>query len=215
MLITDIPICRDTTVRFFSLKPVCGRLDLPCLKTCQWRKSHWSKSWSHALLLPPLSLLYRSIPRSLTDRCHSSCRVMMARTRPWLFKEQGRRKQQVRGSSDESQKSTSYVPPPVTVPDLSNLFKLNIHRDYWHHQNVVRALGKSRWIDAKAWMYSAVINLCYVCGDESLRFWLNQMAKWPHVLLPVLHPCYLCHYPSSKSTLAIPNLPSILNYLIS
>lgn len=76
MLITEIPICRDTTVRFSILKPVCRRLDLPCLKTCQWCKSHWSKSWSHALLLPPLSLLLCSIPGSLTDRCHFSLSIL-------------------------------------------------------------------------------------------------------------------------------------------
>lgn len=77
MLITEIPICRDTTVRFSFLKPVCRRLDLPCLKTCQWCKSLWSKSWSHALLLPSLSLLRCSIPGSVTGRCHFSLLTKM------------------------------------------------------------------------------------------------------------------------------------------
>ena len=82
MLITEIPIYGDTTVRFSFLKPVCDRLDLPCLKTCQWCKSHWFKSRSHALLLPPLSRLYCSIPGSLTDRCHFSLRTLMVWARP-------------------------------------------------------------------------------------------------------------------------------------
>lgn len=57
MLIAKIHIYRDSTVRFSFLKPVCKRLCLPCPKTCQRCKSGWSKSWSHALLLSPLSLL--------------------------------------------------------------------------------------------------------------------------------------------------------------
>lgn len=87
MLISEIPIFRDRTVRFSFLKPVCKRLDLPCLKTCQWCKSHWSKSWSHALLLPPLSLLYCSTLSSLTDRCHFSLHTLMDTT--LAFKRQG------------------------------------------------------------------------------------------------------------------------------
>lgn len=119
MLITEIPICRDTTVRFSFLKPVCRRLDLPCLKTCQWCKSHWSKSWSHALLLPPLSLLYCSIPSSLTDRRHLCLHTLMVWTRPLALKRQGQ-KLQVGGSSNEMRASTSFV--PYVRPYTTRLF---------------------------------------------------------------------------------------------
>lgn len=109
VLITEIPICRDRTVRFSFLKPVCRRLDLPCLKTCQWCKSHWSKSWSHALLLPPLSLLYCSIPGSVTDRRHFSLHTLMVWTRPQLLRGKGIESYKWVAAVMRA-KSTSFVP---------------------------------------------------------------------------------------------------------
>lgn len=87
MLITEIPICRDTTVVFSpSPRPVCRRLDVPCLPANDANRTDLNPGAmlyrSHVCICTPPVLLSLSLfaPVFPADGFHSPCHSLNVNT---------------------------------------------------------------------------------------------------------------------------------------